>query len=65
MIERILIMDADIKAKKRSKDMKEGFKTVLQIMITKIKSLIMVEICQSMTSGRSPLFSQTLPVPIK
>jgi hypothetical protein len=35
MIERILIMDADIKAKKRSKDMKEGFKTVLQIMIIK------------------------------
>jgi hypothetical protein len=36
VIEKILIMDADLKAKKRSKDMKEGFETVLQIMITKI-----------------------------
>jgi len=52
VIEKILIMDADLKTKKRSKDMKEGFEKVLQIMITKIKSLIMVEIYQSMTSGR-------------
>jgi len=28
-------MDADLKAKKRSKDMKEDFKTVLHIMIAK------------------------------
>jgi hypothetical protein len=36
VIEKILIMDEDLMAKKRSKDMKEGFETVLQIMITKI-----------------------------
>jgi len=35
VIERILIMKPDLKAKKRSKHMKEGFKTVLHIMIAK------------------------------
>jgi len=34
-VEKIFIMDADIKEKKGSKDMKEGFETVLLIMIAK------------------------------
>jgi hypothetical protein len=33
--------------------MNEGFETVLHIMITRIKSLIMVGIYQSMTSERN------------
>jgi hypothetical protein len=34
--------------------MNEGFRPVLQIMITKMKFYIMVEVCQPTTSGTNP-----------